>query len=256
MKPKKSLGQNFLIDDNVIKKIISSVNATKDDLIIEIGPGRGNLTKELVKITKVLAIEVDKELKPYLNSIQNVEVIYADFLDINLNDLVSKYQYNNIYIVANIPYYITTPIIKKIIDTKIYFKEIILMVQKELADRFASLPGDSCYNGLTVFLNYYFNIKKLFLVSKNAFLPIPKVESMVIKLESKEEKLNIKNYKYFESLVKTSFLHRRKTLKNNLQAYDLDKISVALKSLNYSLNNRPQDISLEAYIKISNELQD
>jgi 16S rRNA (adenine1518-N6/adenine1519-N6)-dimethyltransferase len=86
MKPKKSLGQNFLIDDNVIKKIISSVNATKDDLIIEIGPGRGNLTKELVKITKVLAIEIDKELKLYLNGIQNVEVIYADFLDINLND--------------------------------------------------------------------------------------------------------------------------------------------------------------------------
>ncbi len=256
MRPKKSLGQNFLIDSNVINKIISSVNANKDDLIIEIGPGRGDLTKELVKITKVIAIEIDKELKPYLNGIKNAEIVYDNFLDIDLDKLISGYKYNDIYIVANIPYYITTPIIKKIIDSKINFKEIIIMVQKELADRFTSLPGDSEYNGLTIFLSYYFDIKKLFLVNKKAFLPVPKVESMVIKLEGKKERLAIRNYEHFERLVKTSFLHRRKTLKNNLKMYDLNKINTSLQALNYSLNNRPQDISLEAYIKISNELQD
>lgn len=256
MKPKRSLGQNFLIDNVVINKIMLAVNATKDDLIIEIGPGRGYLTKELVKVAKVLAIEIDKELKPYLDTIKEADFIYADILDVNLGEIIRDYKYDNIYIVANIPYYITTPIIKKIIDSKIEFKEIILMVQKELADRFASMPGDSEYNGLTVFLNYYFNITKLFPVNRNSFIPVPRVESMIIKLESKSEKLNIKNYKHFEKLVKESFLHRRKTLKNNLKAYNLEKIDLALKSLNYSLNNRPQDISLEAYIKISDELQE
>lgn len=254
MKAKKNLGQNFLVDNNVINNIISSVNATKEDIIIEIGPGQGVLTKELVKLSQVIAIEIDQDMSIYLNSIKEAEIIYADFLNINLEEVLSKYKYKNIYIVANIPYYITTPIIKKIIDSKINFKEITLMVQKELADRFASLPGDSEYNSLTVFLNYYFNIEKLFFVGRNSFYPIPKVNSEVIKLKSIENKIEIKNYKYFEKIVKESFLHRRKTLRNNLKNYNLKLIDEVLLKSAYSLNNRPQDLPLEVYVDIANTL--
>lgn len=254
MKPKKSLGQNFLVDNNIILKIIASVKATKDDLIVEIGPGQGVLTKELLKLSQVVAIEIDKEMGIYLNSIKDAEIIYADILDVDLKSILSKYKYKNVYVVANIPYYITTPIIKKIIDSKIEFKEITLMVQKELADRFASLPGGSEYNSLTVFLNYYFEIEKLFFVPRNCFYPSPKVNSEVIKLKSKENKLEIKDYKYFEKLVKESFLHRRKTLKNNLKNYNLDTISKSLLKNGYSINNRPQDLPLDIYVDLANSL--
>lgn len=254
MKAKKNLGQNFLVDNNIINKIISSVNATKEDIVIEIGPGQGALTKELVKLSQVIAIEIDKDMNIYLSSIKEAKIIYDDFLNINLEDILSKYKYKKIYIVANIPYYITTPIIKKIIDSKTNFKEIILMVQKELADRFASLPGDSEYNSLTVFLNYYFNIEKLFFVARSAFYPMPKVNSEVIKLKSIENKTEIKDYKHFEKLVKEVFLHRRKTLRNNLKNYNLKIIEDVLLKSDFSLNNRPQDLPLKIYADISNAL--
>ena len=230
MKPKKNLGQNFLVDNSVIDKIISTVMATKEDLIIEIGPGQGALTKELAKMSQLIAIEIDKEMAMHLNSIKGVEIIYDDILNIDFQNVLSKYKYNNAYIVANIPYYITTPIIKKIIESKINFKEITLMVQKELADRFASKPGDSEYNSLTVFLNYYFEIERLFFVGKKSFYPSPKVNSEVIKLKSKENKIEVEDYNYFEKLVKESFLHRRKTLRNNLKNYNLEAIDKILLS--------------------------
>lgn len=254
MKAKKNLGQNFLVDNSIINKIISSVSATKEDIVIEIGPGQGALTKELAKISRVIAIEIDKDMSIYLNSVKEAKIIYKDFLTVDLEEILSKYKYKNLYLVANIPYYITTPIIKKIIDSKINFKEITLMVQKELADRFVSLPGDSSYNSLTIFLNYYFNIEKLFFVSRRSFYPIPKVDSEVIKLKSIETKIQIKDYKYFEKIVKESFLHRRKTLKNNLKNYNLDIINKVLSKSGYSLNNRPQDLSLGTYVDIANQL--
>ncbi len=254
MKPKKNLGQNFLIDKNVIRKIIAEVKATKKDLILEIGPGKGVLTKELTKITKVIAIEIDQEMRSYLDSIQGVDFIYKDFLTVDLKSVLAKYKYDNIYIVANIPYYITTPIIKKIINSQINFKGIILMVQKEMANRISAIPKDSNYNSLTVFLNYYFNIESLFLVPKKSFYPIPKVDSAVIKMVEIKNKLNVKDYAFFEKIVKESFLHRRKTIKNNLKNYDLKIIESILEKNNYSLSSRPQDINLGTYIELANYL--
>lgn len=254
MKPKKNLGQNFLVDNEVLQKIINAVNATKEDIIIEIGPGQGALTKELVKISKVVAIEIDKEMRPYLSSIKDLDVVYDDVLDVDLNKILQDYQYKNVYIIANIPYYITTPIIKKIMSSKIEFKEIILMVQKELADRFASIPGASEYNNLTVFLNYFFNIENLFFVGKKSFYPVPKVNSEVIKFKSREDKEELQDYAFFEKIVKESFLHRRKTIKNNLKNYNLDKLNKVLLKFDQSINNRPQDLSLKAYVAIANEL--
>ncbi len=254
MKPKKKLGQNFLVDNNVLQKITSAVNATKSDIILEIGPGQGTMTKELVKMAPVVAIELDKELSIYLDSIKEANIIYEDILNINIETILEEYTYKEAFIVANIPYYITTPIIKKIINSKILFKEIILMVQSEMANRLSSLPGESDYGSLTVILNYHFNIEKLFTVNKKSFYPIPKVDSAVIKLKSKEQKLPLKNYDFFEKFVKECFLHRRKTLKNNLLKYNLDEINSILQKHHVSVQNRPQELSLEAYVDLANFL--
>lgn len=254
MKPKKSLGQNFLIDQNVIDQIITFVKATKDDLILEIGPGKGYLTNKLVSKAQVIGIEIDKEMAPYLSKIKTADIIYADILNVNINDLLKRYSYKDAYLVANIPYYITTPIIKKIITSEVYFKEIILMVQKELADRFTSLVSDPNYSALTVFLNYHFQIEKLLLVSQKSFYPAPKVESEVIRLVFKENKILLKDYAFFEKIVKESFLHRRKTIKNNLKNYDIKIIEKILLKNGLNLNSRPQDLSLVAYTDIANGL--
>ncbi len=254
MEPKKSLGQNFLIDNSIIEKIMLSFSATKNDLIIEIGPGKGYLTKELDKIgCPVIAIEIDNDMKAFLTDFNNTKVIYDDFLQIDLDNLIKEYNYENLFLIANIPYYITTPIVKKIIDSNLAFKNVVLMVQKELAERYAARVGHSNYSSLTVFLNYHYDVKILFDVDKFCFFPAPKVDSAVIKLENKE-KSYIKDYYFFEQLVKTSFMHKRKNLKNNLKEYDLEQIENILKANDLSLHNRAEDVSLEVFIELSNIL--
>ncbi len=255
MQPKKSLGQNFLIDQNIINKIISFVKATENDIILEIGPGKGDLTKKLVTTkAKIVGIEIDKSMKPYLDKVSSADIIYEDILNINIANILNKYNYQDAYLVANIPYYITTPIIKKIITSEVKFKEIILMVQKELADRFTSLVSDSEYSALTVFLNYHFKIERLFPVSRNAFYPVPKVDSEVIKLTFNQEKPKLKDYPFFEKIVKESFEHRRKTIKNNLKNYNIKIVEEILLKYNLTLNTRPQDLSLEVYVDLANTL--
>jgi len=257
MRPKKSLGQNFLIDQNVVDKIITFVGAKTDDVILEIGPGRGYLTKKLITTkAKVIGVEIDKEMAPYLDQIKAADIIYEDILNINIHDVLEKYNYQNVYLVANIPYYITTPIIKKLIASKVAFKEIILMVQKELADRFTSAVSGSEYSALTVFLNYHFKMERLFLVDRKSFYPVPKVNSEVIKLIPNPKCLALKDYAFFEKIVKESFLHRRKTIKNNLKNYNIKVIDGILLKHHLTLSSRPQDLSLEVYIDIANSLCD
>ena len=253
---KKSLGQNFLKDKSVINKIIDSADITVDSLILEIGPGSGALTKELVKTKgKVVAFEIDERLKEELSKIEsnNLEVLYGDFLKIDLKEVLNKYNYKKLHLIANLPYYITTPIIMKIInETKI--DEMIIMVQKEVGSRFKAKPNTKEYNSLSVFLQYYFDIKTVTIVNKNSFVPKPKVDSIVVRFSIKDNKIKANNEKVFFKLVKDSFTFKRKNLKNNLKGYDLNKINIILNKFNKDLTFRAESLNLEEFIEISNNI--
>lgn len=253
---KKSLGQNFLIDNNIINKIVDSIKPNKDDLIIEIGPGSGALTKELIKYNnKVICFEIDERLRTHLGKINgdNLEVVFSDFLKIDLNAFLKNYKYNRLLFVGNLPYYITTAIINKIVDES-DVNEITIMIQKEVANRITASPSTREYGSLSVFLQYNFNIIKVVDVSKNCFCPKPKVDSSVIKLVRKQKECEDEKVLY--KLIKDSFMHKRKNLRNNLLKYDLEKISKALEKKNKNLQCRAEELSVQDFIDISNELVD
>ncbi len=256
IKAKKSLGQNFLQDEFILKNIASSCDTNTYDLIIEIGPGKGALTKHLIKKnSNLICYEIDERMKSFLDNIKNAKtkIIYKDFLKSDILSDIKDFKYNNIYIIANIPYYITTPIIKHIIDLP-KLRSMTLLVQKEVAKRFSATPGNKDYGSITVYLNYYFNISYLFDVKNTCFNPIPKVDSAVIKFTTKDIKNMPKNEKLFFKLVEDSFKMKRKTLKNNLKAYDWDKIKTILTKNNLSETIRAEEISLELFIAIANNL--
>ena len=256
MKAKKSLGQNFLINQNIINNIASSINAQKDDLIIEIGPGMGALTKELKKKNSfLLCYELDTDLKPYLNSLEDdkTKIIYEDILKSNIKEDIKNIPYQNLFIVGNLPYYITTPIIKYLISLNLDVKEMTFMVQEEVADRFSALPNHKDYGSITLYLKYFFNVEKLFKVSKNSFNPVPKVESAIIKLTKRENKPDVDTEKYFK-LINDSFKMKRKTLRNNLSNYDFKKIEGVLLKYNLPLNIRAEELKEEVFVDITNSL--
>lgn len=254
---KKKYGQNFLQDVNIIQKMVSSVDLTKDDLVIEIGPGSGAMTKFLTDKSKVIAYEIDNDLKSILEpkfAESDVQFIWDDFLNRDILNDISSYNYKKLYVIANLPYYITTPIIIKIINSGINIDKMIIMVQKEVAERFSALPGTKDYSSITVFLNYYFNIKKILDVSRKCFYPSPNVDSAVISLERKTNNVYVKNEEVFFKLIKDSFQFKRKTLRNNLKNYDLDKIFQVLKKYDLDLTIRAESIPLEIFIEIANNL--
>lgn len=256
---KKSLGQNFLKDKEVVHRIVDSVNLERKNLVIEIGPGSGALTKEILdKADFAILYEIDtrleKVLAKELADYNNYELIFEDFLEADIVSDLSKYNYDNLYIVANLPYYVTTPIINKIIASKINAKEIVVMVQKEVADRLTAVPNTKEYGQITVFLNYFFELRKLFIVGKNSFVPKPKVDSAVIKLTKKENREVLNNLDTFDKVVKDSFRFKRKTIKNNLSNYDLGKVGAVLKKYGYDLNSRSEMIPYNIFVEIANEL--
>ncbi len=254
---KKKFGQNFLQDKNIIKKIASVPSINSDDLIIEIGPGSGALTEELVTKAQVLSYEIDNDLRETLISKfagKNVEFIFDDFLNRDLKKDLSKYKYNNLYVIANLPYYITTPIINKIINEKLDVKQMILMVQKEVGERFSAKPNTKDYSSITVFLNYYYEIRKEFLVSRNCFYPQPNVDSVIISFTRKEKKLKVNNEDKFFKLIRDSFVQKRKTLRNNLKEYDFNKIESILESRGFQKDVRAEALPLELFVEISNNL--
>ncbi len=256
-KYKKKYGQNFIFDKNILKKIVSIADINDKTLVIEIGVGAGTLTSELLNKSKfLLGYEIDNELKETidenLKEYNNYNIIYDDFLKRNLSLDTKKIKHENVVVVGNLPYYITTPIIEKIINDKIEPKQMVFMVQKEVANRFAAKINTKDYGSITVFLNYYFTIKKEFTVSKNVFFPIPKVDSAILSFKSKEKNMHVKNEKIFFKLVRDAFKQKRKNLRNNLKGYDLDKINQELLKHNKSLNCRAENITLEEFIKISN----
>ncbi len=256
---KKKFGQNFIVDKNIIHSIISKSNIDKDTLVIEIGPGAGSLTTELDKVSgHVIAYEIDKTLKPILekHNLNNTTIIYEDFLKRNIKEDLKKYNYSKIYVVANLPYYITTPIIIKLIEDKLNIDKIVVMVQKEVGDRFKAKPNNKEYNSLSIFLNYYYTVEKLLDVSKNVFIPKPNVDSIVVSLTKKGNKIKVDNEKLFFKLVRDSFKQKRKTLKNNLKGYNLKKIEEILKKHNLDLTVRAEALPIEILAEIANNLKE
>jgi 16S rRNA (adenine1518-N6/adenine1519-N6)-dimethyltransferase len=256
---KKSFGQNFLNDKNIIKNIVDKTNIEDNSLVIEVGPGAGVLTKELAKVAKnVLSYEIDTRLEEMLDEnlreYSNVSIIYDDFLNRNIVDDIKEYSFDNIYFVANIPYYITTPILDKLIESKIDFKVITMMVQKEVADRFSAHVKTKDYSSITVFLNYYFDIEKLIYVSRNAFTPKPNVDSEVIALRRKKVIRKANNEELFFKLVRDSFKFKRKNIRNNLKNYDLKVVEEVLSKYKKDLTSRAEELELDIFIDIANSL--
>jgi len=262
------LGQNFLRDKSIIQKIIQVANLTPADLVVEIGPGEGILTEELSKMVgKVLAIEIDRNLIPALHKrfAQNkkVEIINEDILKINLNKLALSYNLKakSYKIVANIPYYITSPIIRLFLESEIPPQEMILMVQKEVAERIVANPGKMSILALAV--QYYAQAQILFSLPSTAFFPVPKVDSAVIRIVPNPthalplERGGVKRKKFFR-IVRAGFSAKRKTLANNLaNSFHLDKEAVEnkLNKLGLAPLTRAQELSLEDWKKLSKILQ-
>lgn len=253
MKAKKRYGQNFLIDNNIIKKITDEVSSSSSDLIIEIGPGKGALTKELKKKDSyIIAYEIDTDLVTTLEKIENekVKVIYKDILTTNIKEDINNINYSELYIVGNLPYYITTPIIEHIIKQNLVFKKFTIMVQKEVADRFMAKPKSKDYGYITLVLKYFFDTFKVCDVSKYSFNPVPKVESAVISFIPKENKEKIDVDKYFDFL-KIIFRQKRKTLKNNVSnIYNWDKIIKVLAKYNISESCRAEELEEQVILDI------
>lgn len=251
---KKKYGQNFLNNDSILERIVSSFECKDDTIILEIGPGAGALTKKLVRFkNRVIAFEIDNELKNKLDKIDadNLKVVYEDFLNIKLREY---FDYNDkICVVANIPYYITTPIVTKFIDEKIIPEEMVLMVQKEVGERLSARPGTSDYGAITVLLNYYFNVEYLFTVDRSNFYPVPNVDSAIIKFKKKDNLVEC-DYTKLKKLVNDAFKQKRKNLKNNLKNYNLVKIEEILFKYNFDLTNRAEDLSYEIFVEIVNIL--
>ena len=256
---KKKYGQNFIKNKAIVQKIVNSSEIEDDSLIIEVGPGKGVLTEVLSeKADKVLCYEIDSELETHLISLQkklgNVEIIFGDFLDANIVENISKYNYKHIYFISNVPYYITTPILMKIMECKINFDKIVMMVQEEVGERFSASPGKKAYSSITVYLNYYYDVKRLFKVNRSQFIPVPNVDSEVVMFSSKKDKLFLKNEKLFFELVRDSFKFKRKTIKNNLKKYNLNIIEKVLIDNGFSLSSRAEQIPVEVFVQISNAL--
>ena len=256
----KKYGQNFLIDVNIINKIVTSAKIDQTTAVIEVGPGIGALTQVLGRYSgKVTSFEIDERFMPvyqeFLNQ-DNIEIIFGDFMEQDIKPIVDqlKQRYQKVCLVANLPYYITTPIITKVIESDLDVSKMVIMVQKEVGDRFSSKPGNKEYGSITVFLNYYFNIKKLFDVSRNCFYPKPNVDSVILMLEKKNDTYNVKDREKLFKLIRDSFSFKRKTIKNNLKGYDLNKVEEVLINNGYSLSSRAEELPLDVFIQIANEI--
>lgn len=249
---KKKFGQNFLKDITVINKIVNSIEVNPDDLIIEIGPGQGAITKDIIKKgCYVRSFEIDLDTKPFLEPLENdkFKVIYVDFMNIDVMEYIKDIPYQNVYVIANLPYYITTPIITKIIDSKINPLKMTLMVQKEVADRFVASPRTKDYGLMTVKLNYYFDMKKIVNVKNTCFKPAPKVDSAVVLFEQVKRK-DI-NEEKFNKLIEASFKMKRKTLKNNLSKEQFERVLPVLLDHGYDYGVRAEEIDIDTFIEMS-----
>lgn len=268
IKANKDLGQNFLINDDVIEKIIEKSQIEKNDLIIEIGPGLGVLTNLLLeKSDNVVAIELDKRMVEIISKRfilkNNLQIINEDVLKVDLNKLINERKkqtnINKVKIVANLPYYISTPIIMKLLEEKLEIDEIIVMVQKEVAQRLVAKTGTKDVGAITYAVEYFSEAEKVIDVPKESFIPSPKVESAVIKLKiRKEAHVRVKDEKMLFNIIQKSFSQRRKTLVNALVNGKIveskEKAEKILKELNINENIRGEKLTLEDFARICNTI--
>lgn len=258
---KKQYGQNFLLDDNILKNIVKSAELKKDTNVIEIGPGLGFLTNYLQQATtNVLCYEIDEQMVEHLNELNyNISIINDDFLKRNLNkDFKNIFDNsNNITLVANLPYYITTPILLKVLEETTRIDKMIVMMQTEVAKRLCGKPSTKDYNALSVLIQYFTNPRIIFNVSPKSFFPEPNVESSVVMIEKKEEPLlEVKNLDFFLKFNRNIFSQRRKTLYNNIQkAYNYDKklIKKIIKENNLDESVRSEELDVSQIVKLAND---
>ena len=258
----KSLGQNFLIDTNVIDRILEGARVQEGDYVIEVGPGIGTLTKEMGRTAeKVVAIEIDKTLIPILEEtladFPNIEVINQDILKVDVQELVKeKLNGGPVKLIANLPYYITTPIVMKFLEEDIPVTDIVVMVQKEVADRMNAQPNSKDYGALSVAVQYYCDTEIVAKAPRHMFMPQPNVDSTVIGLHVREErKYNVDNEDIFFKTVKASFGQRRKTLLNSLGGLGFlskNQIKIALQEANIDEKRRGETLSIEEFASLSN----
>ncbi len=263
----KNLGQNFLIDDETVNEIVESANISDKDLVIEIGPGLGTLTSRLLeKAKKVIAIELDDRMIKILNDrfsiYNNFELINEDVLKVNLKELIAenKTECNNVKIVANLPYYITTPIIMKLLEERLEIESITVMIQKEVADRITAIPGEKNSGAITYSVYYYAVPSEICFVSKTCFIPSPEVDSEVIKLDiRKEPAISLKDEELFFKIIKASFMQRRKTLLNGLLNGGIIKNKeegkILLDKLGLQENIRGENLSIEQFAMLADEIK-
>lgn len=268
IKANKNLGQNFLISEEVVEKIVNCSNIGKEDLVIEIGPGLGTLTKFLLeKAGKVVCIELDTNMLRILEDrfslYNNFEIINNDVLKVDLKNLIKaekeKGQIRSVKIVANLPYYITTPIIMKLLEEELELESITVMIQKEVADRLIAVPGQKNTGAITYSVYYYATSEGILEVPNDSFIPEPEVTSKVIKLNiRKEVAVKSKDKEKMFRVIKCAFMQKRKTLLNSLtnnKIFDCKQQGIdILKSLNISENVRPEELTLEQFSKISDNL--
>ena len=263
---KKNFGQNFLVDERVLGKIVSSAEISKDDVVIEVGPGIGTLTQALAKEAyKVVAVEIDTTLVPILGELlsdfDNIEIINEDILKVDVNAIAEKYPDKKIKMVANLPYYITTPIIMNVLENHIPVESITVMIQKEVAYRMKAQPSTKDYGSLSLAVQYYCEPYLVANVPQNCFMPRPNVDSAVSKLTVMDKpKVQVNNEKFMFEFIKAAFSQRRKTLVNcifssGLLTLSKDEIGKMLNGLGYDERVRGESLTLEDYGKITDEAE-
>lgn len=263
----KSLGQNFITDRNILEKIIEGAGVEDGDMVIEIGPGIGVLTAELAqRASFVTAVEIDGRLIPILEETlaeyDNIRIVNQDILKTDLSQIIEESRQagrftGKVHIIGNLPYYITTPIIMKLLEEQVPADSITVMMQKEVADRIKSAPGSKTYGAISVAVQYYCRVIKVTDVPKEAFVPRPKVESTVLNLEPLDAKaIELKDEKAFMRCIKAGFAQRRKTLLNSLASaggMDKDKVKMILASAGIDPGRRAETLTVEEFGRIANE---
>lgn len=266
---KKSFGQNFLTDTNILQKIVDTAEIDKKVNVIEIGPGIGALTEFLAEnAAEVMAFEIDDRLVPILadtlRDFDNVTVINQDILKVDLAQYIAEFKNPDlpIKVVANLPYYITTPILMHLIESGIPFSEFVVMMQKEVADRISAQPNTKAYGSLSIAVQYYMTAKVAFIVPRTVFVPAPNVDSAILKMVRREQPaVEVQDEKFFFKVSKASFVHRRKTLWNNLTSYFgkseevKTKLERALEKADLVANVRGEALDLEAFARLSDALK-
>ncbi|MBY0124471.1 16S rRNA (adenine(1518)-N(6)/adenine(1519)-N(6))-dimethyltransferase RsmA [Bacillus sp. S/N-304-OC-R1] len=265
---KKSLGQNFLIDTNILRRIVDHAELSEESAAIEIGPGIGALTEQLAKRSKkVVAFEIDQRLLPILQETlepyPNIKIIHEDVLKADVKGMIETelQGIKDIMVVANLPYYVTTPIIMKLLEDKLPIRGIVCMLQKEVADRISAKPGTKDYGSLSIAIQYYTEAETVMIVPKTVFIPQPNVDSAVIRLTKRDKPaVSVQDEEFFFQIIRASFAQRRKTLLNNLTSHLRDgkqkkeDILAALEKAGIEPGRRGETLSIEEFARLSDSL--